>query len=234
MPRAGPWRRSTISIDGRMKSVARMTSAALTPGPAQRLLEHERDLDLDERPVHPAARHRRALEHEPVVEQRAVVGLGGTAQRAHRLRRQPDLVALHQSPGGDLQVGDGLRDPVGVGDVGVGIGDRDRLDRHVRQLGVEQRLGRRRDLGISERSHGQRTYSALRHCSGVCARRAPHEGGERMSVVVDRAIIYAEKEGFRALELDVHRPATATASAARGAVRPRWWLAGEQPPAHTA
>ena len=30
-----------------------------------------------------------------------------------------------------------------------------------------------------------------------------------MSVVVDRAIIYAEKEGFRALELDVHRPATA-------------------------
>ncbi len=29
-----------------------------------------------------------------------------------------------------------------------------------------------------------------------------------MSVVVDRAIIYAEKEGFRALELDVHRPAT--------------------------
>ena len=31
-----------------------------------------------------------------------------------------------------------------------------------------------------------------------------------MTVVVDRAIIYAEKEGFRALELDVHRPATAT------------------------
>ena len=30
-----------------------------------------------------------------------------------------------------------------------------------------------------------------------------------MTVVVDRAIIYAEKEGFRALELDVHRPATA-------------------------
>jgi acetyl esterase/lipase len=31
-----------------------------------------------------------------------------------------------------------------------------------------------------------------------------------MTVVVDRAIIYAEKEGFRALELDVHRPSTVT------------------------
>ena len=50
------WRRSTISMHGSTKSVARMTSAAFTPGPGEGLAQHEGQLHLDQRPVHAGSR----------------------------------------------------------------------------------------------------------------------------------------------------------------------------------
>ena len=123
--------------------------------PDERLPQHEGQLDLDQRPVHPAARHDATLEHEPVVEHRPVVGLAGVEQLAHRLRREPDLVALDDPPRLDLELGHGHRDPVGVRHVGVGIGLRDRRDRLVVELGAIERGGGRGDLLVGQHVAGR-------------------------------------------------------------------------------
>ena len=119
------WRVSTISMHGSTKSVARMTSAAFTPGPTSGSRSTKASSTSTSgrfmRPRSMAA----ALEHEPVVEHRAVVGLGGAGQRAHGLRREADLVALHDAAGLQLQLGDRGGDAVGVVDVGVGVASRE-------------------------------------------------------------------------------------------------------------
>ena len=90
-------------LDARQHEVGRPDHVDRVHGRAgQRLAEHEGELDLDERIVHPAARDDTTFEHEPVVEHRAVVGFGGARQRAHRLGREADLVALDDAPSGDL------------------------------------------------------------------------------------------------------------------------------------
>ena len=123
--RFGPlpcWRLSMTSMHGQHE-VGRPDHVDRVDGRAdQRLAQDEGELDLDERIVHPAARDDTTLEHEPVVEHRAVVGLGGAGQRAHRLGREADLVALDDAPGGDLARRHRHGDAVGVVDVGVGVG----------------------------------------------------------------------------------------------------------------
>ena len=119
-------------------------------GPGERPTEHEGDLDLDERVVERAAGDGAAFGDEPIVEQRAVVGFGGSRQRAHRLRREPDLVAFDDAPAGHLVRRDGKGDAVGVLDVGVGVLLRDRRDESVVELGPVQGEGGIGDLLVGQ------------------------------------------------------------------------------------
>ncbi len=91
-------RLSTISIAATTKSVARITSLAITGRSGRSLLQHERHLGLDTRLHQPGRRHRLAVADRHVGEQHTEVGPIDAEHLLHHRRRQPDLAADPPGP----------------------------------------------------------------------------------------------------------------------------------------
>ncbi len=111
--------------------------------PRQPLSHNERQLRFHARADKTVRRHQAAIGKKHVVEQDAGVRLVDAERALHRLRRQPDLVALHDAPLGEFDLDPGLLDRIGVRNGDVWMIERQlpdlfpRLFRLIKPLGGE-------------------------------------------------------------------------------------------------
>ena len=150
-------RLSMSSIAGATYCVARMTSSSVQPSPGSVSPRMNADLDLDPGVAVAAGRTGRPRRDLHVGEQVAVVGLVDAHHLLHRLRGEPDLVAVDArarlEPPADVQ----QLDLVGVDDVDVGPGLAQRRDRGTLDLGVPESVGDRAAYVVGEHGPNNRT-----------------------------------------------------------------------------
>ena len=143
----------------------------------QRLVQDERQLDLDPRPDKPAERHDPAVGEDHVIEDHAVVGFGDGNRLLHGPRGEADLARPDGPALGDLGRDQRPLHAVGVLDRHVRVLQGQLADRLARAFGREQPPGRVGDRMVVE--HAQylrvrsRTEGYARRRSGHAVNRAP-------------------------------------------------------------
>jgi hypothetical protein len=126
------------------------------------VLHHEGELCLDPGGDEAVRRHQAAIGKEHVVEQHTGIRLVDVERALHRLRGQPDLVALDDTSLSELDVDPGLLDRVSVGNRDVGEILRKLPDLDTALLRLMQAAGAGADVVLGKGHERLRNRDAAR------------------------------------------------------------------------